>query len=153
VINEPTAAALAYGLDRAENLVIAVYDLGGATFDISRSSRQMEIPTSAARTSTSSRLTTSSTHPRRTWVAPPDWCMPSHQARQARQARDLGPGRPRVCARYAPHIDSFDICHSCAFPLSATLGLCVMCSRLKAPPSTHSSMWRSLVSLLTSDPF
>ncbi|KAF8266809.1 heat shock protein 70 [Lactarius quietus] len=35
VINEPTAAALAYGLDRAENSVIAVYDLGGGTFDIS----------------------------------------------------------------------------------------------------------------------
>lgn len=35
MINEPTAAALAYGLDRAENSVIAVYDLGGGTFDIS----------------------------------------------------------------------------------------------------------------------
>lgn len=35
VINEPTAAALAYGLDRADSCVIAVYDLGGGTFDIS----------------------------------------------------------------------------------------------------------------------
>jgi molecular chaperone DnaK len=35
VINEPTAAALAYGLDRTESAVIAVYDLGGGTFDIS----------------------------------------------------------------------------------------------------------------------
>ena len=35
VINEPTAAALAYGMDRADNSVIAVYDLGGGTFDIS----------------------------------------------------------------------------------------------------------------------
>ncbi|CCL99250.1 uncharacterized protein FIBRA_01265 [Fibroporia radiculosa] len=35
VINEPTAAALAYGLDRSDNAVIAVYDLGGGTFDIS----------------------------------------------------------------------------------------------------------------------
>ncbi|KAI8970823.1 heat shock protein [Trametes punicea] len=35
VINEPTAAALAYGLDRADNSIIAVYDLGGGTFDIS----------------------------------------------------------------------------------------------------------------------
>jgi len=35
VINEPTAAALAYGLDKADNSVIAVYDLGGGTFDIS----------------------------------------------------------------------------------------------------------------------
>ncbi|CAH7666410.1 hsp70-like protein [Phakopsora pachyrhizi] len=35
VINEPTAAALAYGLDRDESRQIAVYDLGGGTFDIS----------------------------------------------------------------------------------------------------------------------
>lgn len=35
VINEPTAAALAYGLDRTGDRVIAVYDLGGGTFDIS----------------------------------------------------------------------------------------------------------------------
>ncbi len=34
VLNEPTAAALAYGLDRAEEATIAVYDLGGGTFDI-----------------------------------------------------------------------------------------------------------------------
>jgi molecular chaperone DnaK len=35
VINEPTAAALVFGLDRADNSVIAVYDLGSGTFDIS----------------------------------------------------------------------------------------------------------------------
>ena len=35
VIDEPTAATLAYGLDRADSSVIAVYDLGGGTFDIS----------------------------------------------------------------------------------------------------------------------
>lgn len=35
VINEPTAAALAYGLDKAEDKIIAVYDLGGGTFDVS----------------------------------------------------------------------------------------------------------------------
>ena len=35
VINEPTAAALAYGLDKQDSSVIAVYDLGGGTFDIS----------------------------------------------------------------------------------------------------------------------
>ncbi len=35
IINEPTAAALAYGLDRKSNEVIAVYDFGGGTFDIS----------------------------------------------------------------------------------------------------------------------
>ena len=35
IINEPTAASLAYGLDKKENEIIAVYDLGGGTFDIS----------------------------------------------------------------------------------------------------------------------
>ena len=35
IINEPTAASLAYGLDKKEEEVIAVYDLGGGTFDIS----------------------------------------------------------------------------------------------------------------------
>jgi molecular chaperone DnaK len=35
IINEPTAAALAYGLDRKDGQVIAVYDLGGGTFDVS----------------------------------------------------------------------------------------------------------------------
>lgn len=35
VINEPTAAALAYGMDKSEDKIIAVYDLGGGTFDIS----------------------------------------------------------------------------------------------------------------------
>jgi len=35
IINEPTAASLAYGLDRKADEVIAVYDLGGGTFDIS----------------------------------------------------------------------------------------------------------------------
>ena len=35
IINEPTAAALAYGLDRKDGQTIAVYDLGGGTFDIS----------------------------------------------------------------------------------------------------------------------
>ncbi|KAJ3403859.1 hypothetical protein CcCBS67573_g01548 [Chytriomyces confervae] len=35
VINEPTAAALAYGLDKTGDRVVAVYDLGGGTFDVS----------------------------------------------------------------------------------------------------------------------
>ncbi len=35
IINEPTAAALAYGLDKKNNEIIAVYDFGGGTFDIS----------------------------------------------------------------------------------------------------------------------
>jgi len=35
IVNEPTAAALAYGLDKQEEELVAVYDLGGGTFDIS----------------------------------------------------------------------------------------------------------------------
>ncbi len=35
IVNEPTASALAYGLDRKDDKVVAVYDLGGGTFDIS----------------------------------------------------------------------------------------------------------------------
>ncbi|ODV91834.1 hypothetical protein CANCADRAFT_76171 [Tortispora caseinolytica NRRL Y-17796] len=35
VVNEPTAAALAYGLDKQDDAVVAVFDLGGGTFDIS----------------------------------------------------------------------------------------------------------------------
>src|SRR5262245_6621860 len=35
IINEPTAAALAYGLDKKKNETVAVYDFGGGTFDIS----------------------------------------------------------------------------------------------------------------------
>ena len=35
ILNEPTAAALAYGLDKQKSEIIAVYDLGGGTFDIS----------------------------------------------------------------------------------------------------------------------
>ena len=35
VINEPTASALAFGLDKKQSKLIGVYDLGGGTFDIS----------------------------------------------------------------------------------------------------------------------
>merc|ERR1712100_772494 len=35
IINEPTAAALAFGLDKTDGKVLAVYDLGGGTYDIS----------------------------------------------------------------------------------------------------------------------
>ena len=35
IINEPTAAALAYGMDKNDGKTIAVYDLGGGTFDVS----------------------------------------------------------------------------------------------------------------------
>jgi len=59
IINEPTASALAYGLDRKHDEKIAVYDLGGGTFDISilelgegasRSRRPMATPIWAATT-------------------------------------------------------------------------------------------------------
>lgn len=35
IVNEPTAASLAYGIDRKQEALVAVYDLGGGTFDIS----------------------------------------------------------------------------------------------------------------------
>ena len=35
IINEPTAAALAYGMEKEDGKTIAVYDLGGGTFDVS----------------------------------------------------------------------------------------------------------------------
>ena len=35
IINEPTAASLAYGIDKEEDQEIMVYDLGGGTFDVS----------------------------------------------------------------------------------------------------------------------
>ena len=35
IINEPTAAALAYGMDKEQDQKILVYDLGGGTFDVS----------------------------------------------------------------------------------------------------------------------
>merc|ERR1712045_138574 len=35
IINEPTAASLAYGLDKKQNQTILVFDLGGGTFDVS----------------------------------------------------------------------------------------------------------------------
>src|SRR5688572_13025004 len=62
IVNEPTAAALAYGLDKKKDETIAVYDFGGGTFDIpfsksakgsSKSRRPTAIPTWAATISTS----------------------------------------------------------------------------------------------------
>ena len=58
IVNEPTAAALAYGLDKGRDHLISVYDFGGGTFDISWATRWSRwcpptvTPTSAATTST-----------------------------------------------------------------------------------------------------
>jgi molecular chaperone DnaK len=63
IINEPTAAALAYGLDKTQqNKTIAVYDLGGGTFDISILEIGDGVPSSAARTSTAASSPTSPTN-------------------------------------------------------------------------------------------
>jgi molecular chaperone DnaK len=68
VINEPTAAALAYGLDQSDSSVIADYNLGGGTFDISilemqkvslRSSPPTATPILVVKISTSCSLSTS----------------------------------------------------------------------------------------------
>jgi len=85
IINEPTAAALAYGLDKQKNETIAVFDFGGGTFDISvlevgdgvvEVSPPAATPTWAATTSTSgsssgwwrsSRRTRAWTWPRTPW--------------------------------------------------------------------------------------
>jgi molecular chaperone DnaK len=74
IINEPTAAALAYGLDKSEDKTIAVFDLGGGTFDISvleigdgvfEVKSPTATPSSAATTSTSASSTTSPRSSRR----------------------------------------------------------------------------------------
>jgi len=75
LVNEPTAAALAYGLDKKKDQTIAVYDFGGGTFDISilevgegwsRSRRPTATPTWAATTSTSASWSGCSRSSRRT---------------------------------------------------------------------------------------
>jgi molecular chaperone DnaK len=74
IINEPTAAALAYGLDKKEAGTIAVYDLGGGTFDVSvleigdgvfEVKSTMATPSSAVKTSTCGSSITSPTNSRR----------------------------------------------------------------------------------------
>jgi molecular chaperone DnaK len=76
IFNEPTAASLAYGLDRKGSEIVAVYDLGGGTFDISilelgdgiyEVRATAATPISAARTST-----------RRSWTG----CSPTSSARR-----------------------------------------------------------------------
>jgi len=42
IINEPTAAALAFGLDRTDARTVLVWDLGGGTFDVSAKTKEME---------------------------------------------------------------------------------------------------------------
>jgi len=75
IINEPTAAALAYGLDKKKDEKIAVFDLGGGTFDMSileigegvfEVKATTATPSSAARISTSASWTTSPTSSRKT---------------------------------------------------------------------------------------
>lgn len=43
IINEPTAASLAYGLDKKKNETILVFDLGGGTFDVSSENLQFPV--------------------------------------------------------------------------------------------------------------
>ena len=72
IINEPTAAALAYGLDKKKNETVLVYDLGGGTFDVSildigdgvvgvRTSRRLTWRSRWAASSCSTRCSASST--------------------------------------------------------------------------------------------
>jgi molecular chaperone DnaK len=100
IINEPTAASLAYGLDKKADEKIAVYDLGGGTFDISvsksatacsRCSRPTVTPSSAETTGTtrsstgssvSSRTTRASTSP-----ASPTRCSGSRKRRRRPRSR------------------------------------------------------------------
>lgn len=51
IINEPTAASLAYGLDKKSNETILVFDLGGGTFDVSVLEVGAHFPDRAARLS------------------------------------------------------------------------------------------------------
>ena len=62
IINEPTAAALAYGLDKKKDEKIVVFDLGGGTFDVSvLEVGRRRVPTSSAPTATRTSAATTST--------------------------------------------------------------------------------------------
>jgi len=105
IINEPTAASLAYGLDRKGSETVAVYDLGGGTFDISilqlgdgitRSRRPPATRTWAARTSTRRSWTgcsTTSGSPRASTCGRTGW--PSSGSRRP-------PRRPSASSRPQP---------------------------------------------------
>jgi molecular chaperone DnaK (HSP70) len=61
IVNEPTGAALAYGLDRTKSGAVAVYDLGGGTFDVSISRSATGSSACARRRATRSSAATTST--------------------------------------------------------------------------------------------
>ena len=93
IINEPTAASLAYGLDKKKDEKIAVYDLGGGTFDISvlgdrrrrlpSESRPTATPTSAVTIGTIASWIGSSTNSKKTraWICEAARCCSAHQGR------------------------------------------------------------------------
>ena len=71
IINEPTAAALAYGLDKRETGLIVVYDLGGGTFDVSLLRIANGVLTSRRRTATRNSAATISINASSTgWLMP-----------------------------------------------------------------------------------
>lgn len=102
IVNEPTAAALAYGLDKDKDETILVFDLGGGTFDVSISSSRKArlkyrlrtaIRTSAAMTSTrrsstgwsaSSNRRTASTSRRTRWLLSASRKLPRRQRSSSR---------------------------------------------------------------------
>ena len=107
IINEPTAAALAYGLDKRETGLIVVYDLGGGTFDVSilevgdgvfEVKSTMVTPSSAVRisiTKSSSSLPTSSSRARESTSVRTSWpCSASRRLRKRPRS-----SCPRPCRR------------------------------------------------------
>lgn len=115
IINEPTAAALAYGLDKNKDQKILVYDLGGGTFDVSildigegcsRSWRAMAIPSLGATTSTGGLRTGWSRSSRRRrgsmCAGTPGDAAPAGRSR----GREEGPLQPDGGADLAPYLSA-----------------------------------------------
>ena len=105
IINEPTAAALAYGLEKKGKGKIAVYDLGGGTFDVSileigdgvfEVNRPMAIHSLAARTSIPGSWTTSPMSSTRTRASiSARTVSPSSASKTQRRSQDRALGRER----------------------------------------------------------